>query len=184
MLLLAPLLYWLWEREGADALQRGLRPATIEAIRVGTPAPDFTVPASRAWNRKDFQLSSLKGHPVVLHFWATWCGPCLTELPELLKLADERRKEGFSFVAVAIDPDWATLEAFFQSHPELSPMKDRMVLLLDPEAELAGKYRSSRFPETFLINTGLVMDNKFIGAQAWSDPGMAVYLDSLRSTGR
>jgi cytochrome c biogenesis protein CcmG/thiol:disulfide interchange protein DsbE len=184
LLLLAPLLYWLWEKEGADVLLQSVRPASVEAIRVGTPAPDFQVKAKDVWSRKEFKLSSLRGYPVVLHFWATWCGPCLQELPELLKLADNLRKEGFSFVAIAIDQDWATLENFFRQHPDLAPLKDKMVLLLDPNAEIAAKYGSSRFPETFLINTDQVMDNKFIGAQAWNDPGMAVYLNNLRSTGR
>lgn len=183
LLLAAPLLYWLWESRGVDAIQSGLKPPSkIEAIRVGTSAPDFEVGPEQVLSRKPFRLSTLRGYPVVLHFWATWCGPCLKEIPELLKLAQRIRTEGYSFVTVAIDEDWATIHRFFANHPDLAPLKDHTVMILDPRAEIAGKYRSARFPETFLINDRLVVDNKFIGAQPWNDPGMEVYLKNLRTT--
>lgn len=82
-------------------------------------------------------------------------------------------------MAVAIDQDWATLETFWNRHPELRPIRDRMILVLDPEGEIAKSYGSSRFPETFLINRQLVIDNKFIGAQPWNEPSMTPYLSSV-----
>lgn len=51
-------------------------------------------------------LRSHKGRPVVLHFWATWCGPCLDELPRLARMAQEWRRKGVAFVPVSLDdPD-------------------------------------------------------------------------------
>lgn len=156
-------------------------PLTVSPIRVGTLAPDFSVPAENIWVRKEFQLQSLKGFPVILHFWATWCGPCLQELPELIKLAERLRPEGITFVAVAIDDSWATVEKFFVQYPALQKMTDHMVLVLDPTSSLPNKYGSSRFPETFLINDQMLIDNKFIGAQPWNDPSMEPYLKALRT---
>jgi thiol-disulfide isomerase/thioredoxin len=180
---LAPLVYLFWEWGGAESLLTSVKaPVTVNAVRLGTPAPEVEVPAELTWVRKDFRLSSLRGYPVVLHFWATWCGPCLQELPEMIALAQKLRPEGVSFVAVAIDDSWATVEKFFTQYPALAKMTDHMVLVLDPKSEIAKKYGSSRFPETFLINDQLLMDNKFIGAQPWNDPGMKPYLDALRTT--
>jgi thiol-disulfide isomerase/thioredoxin len=180
---IVPVIYLGWDTIGAKFLTEAVHPpVTVNAIRLGTRAPDFSVPAARLAANKKFRFAELKGFPIVLHFWATWCGPCLQELPELLKLASELRPQGYSFVAVAIDRDWATLEEFFARNPQLRPIRDRMILVLDPDAEIATKYGSSRFPETFLINRDLVIDNKFVGAQPWSDPQMLPYLESLRGT--
>lgn len=181
-LTLIPILYLFWEWGGATALLNAVKPpVTVSAIRVGTESPDFTLPAEKVWSRQDFRFSSLRGYPVVLHFWATWCGPCLQELPELLQLADRLRPLGYSFVAVAVDENWAVLEKFFLQYPHLKPMQDRMVLLLDPNSEIAQKFGSNRFPESFLINDQFFIDNKFVGAQPWNEPGMNLYLENLRT---
>lgn len=179
---IAPLVYLFWEWGGAETLVSSVKaPVTVNAIRLGTSAPDFTAPAERTWVRKQFQLTTLRGFPVVLHFWATWCGPCLQELPEMIQLAERLRPKGVSFVAIAIDDSWATVDTFFRQNPQLKKMTDHMVLVLDPDSSIAKKYGSSRFPETFLINDQLLMDNKFIGAQPWNDPRMQPYLDALRT---
>lgn len=184
-LAVVPVLFLLFDQYGENFINSSLhRNTEVNALRVGTPAPNFSVPAARMASNKKFELHELKGFPVVLHFWATWCGPCLQELPEILKLADTLRPQGFSFVAVAIDRDWATLETFFARHPELASIRDRMILVLDPDSEVANAFGSSRFPETFLINRDLVIDNKFIGAQPWSDARMLPYLESLRAAAK
>jgi len=176
------LLYVFWEWGGATALLEGVKPsATVEARFVGKPAPELKVPAKEIWSKQDFHLSQLRGHPVLLHFWATWCGPCLTELPELLKLAVKLRADGFSVVTVAVDDSWAKLETFFARYPNLSGLKDQTILVLDPEGKIAQKFGSSRFPETFLINDQGLIDNKLIGAQPWNDPQITPYLKRLRA---
>ncbi len=175
------LLYVFWEWGAATFLVDSVHaPQTITVNSVGKPAPDLKIPASEIWSKKDFQLSSLKGHPIVLHFWATWCGPCLGELPELLKLTEKLRAEGFSVVTVAVDDSWAKLETFFARYPNLAGLRDQTILVLDPRGKIAEKFGSSRFPETFLINDQLLIDNKFVGPQPWNDPQMTPYLTRLR----
>lgn len=165
-------------------MQQSVKPSvSVSAIRVGSPAPDLQIPAAQIWAKQNLSLSSLKGYPIVVHFWATWCGPCLTELPDILQLVERLRNKNFSFVAIAEDDSWNTLNSFFLQHPELAPMKDKMILVLDPDGSYAEKFGSSRFPETFLINTAFVIDNKFTGAQPWNAPEMGVYFESLLKPG-
>lgn len=184
LLVIVPALYLIWDKFGAEALQQSVKPPlSVQATPLGSAAPDFKVPPSQTWSKQEFQLHSLKGYPVVLHFWATWCAPCLQELPELLLAAERLRPLGFSFIAVAIDDSWGTLDLFFRQHPELEAMRNKMILILDPQAKIADKYSSKRFPETFLINVGMVMDNKFTGAQPWSAPEMGKYFTNLSNKG-
>ena len=177
------LLYIFWEWGGATALLEQVKPpASVEARFVGKPAPELKVSASEIWSKQDFLLSSLRGHPVLLHFWATWCAPCLAELPELLALSKRLRAEGFSVVTVAVDDSWAKLEAFFARYPNLAELKDQTVLILDPKGQVAETFGSSRFPESFLINAEGLIDNKFIGPQPWNDAQMTPYLERLRAS--
>lgn len=176
------LLYIFWEWGGATVLLEQVHPpANVEARFVGRPAPELKVPAAEIWSKQDFHLSSLRGHPVLLHFWATWCAPCLGELPELLELAKKLRGEGFSVVAVAVDDSWGKLESFFARYPNLAPLKDHVILVLDPQGKIAEKFGSSRFPESFLINAEGLIDNKFIGPQPWNDAQMTPYLSRLKA---
>lgn len=182
---MASLVYFGFNYLGPEAITNAVHPpSNIKPIRLGTTAPDFSVPAELIASNKKFHLHQLKGYPVIVHFWATWCGPCLQELPEILKLSDQLRPQGYSFVAVAIDQDWAVIEEFFLRHPTLRPIRDRMILVLDPDSKIANSFGSSRFPETFLINREMVIDNKFIGAQPWSDPRMLPYLENLRASAK
>lgn len=66
----------------------------------GRPAPDLKLKDLEGQTQK---LSELRGHIVVLNFWATWCGPCQEELPRLSKLADDWSDKNVRFVAVSID---------------------------------------------------------------------------------
>lgn len=180
-LAIAPLTYLFWEGGAADYLVKQVKaPVVAPPLKLGTPAPSLEVPQNQVWSRTTFSLAELKGYPIILHFWATWCGPCLIELPELIALAKKKKLEGFVFITVAVDEDWNKVESFFQTNPTLRELVDHSVLLLDSKSEISLSFASSRFPETFLINQQLVVDNKFVGAQNWLSPMMAPYLDALK----
>ncbi len=176
------ILYVFWEWGAASLLVESVKsPATVNAQFLGSSAPELKIQREHVWSKQDFSLAQVKGHPVILHFWATWCGPCLQELPELIERAKKLRGEGFTILAVAVDESWGKLETFFARYPHLVALRDHAVLVLDPEGKVAEKFGSSRFPETFLINDQLVIDNKLVGPQPWNDASMDPYLKRLRT---
>lgn len=181
--LVSGLIYLAWELSHTDDSPISASSGSVNAARVGTPAVDFTIPANLVGNQNTFQFSSIKGTPIIFHFWATWCGPCVQELPELIELAKKVRPKGYALVAVAVDDDWKTVESFFSRYPKLAGLREVAVLILDPRGTVANLYDVSRFPETLLINHDFVIDNKLIGPQPWLTREMGRYLDRLKPEG-
>ena len=181
LILLPPLIYFALTWGDLESKTNLKAPIGISITRLGYPVPDIRVSADRTLIGKEFQLSSLKGYPVIIHFWATWCAPCIKELPELIKIAEIWRLKGYSFVAIAEDDSWATVEQFL-TKSNLPGFRDHMVMILDPDSKVAARFGTQRYPESYLINDKQIIDNKLMGAQAWLDPGMEKILAGLRTS--
>ena len=75
-------------------------------------APDFTATTAAG---KDIKLSDLKGKVVLVDFWATWCGPCVMEMPHVKALAAKHAKNDFAILGVSLDHERAKLDAFIKA---------------------------------------------------------------------
>lgn len=109
---------------------------------IGAMAPDFTLGSLQ---EGDIQLSNFQGQPVILNFWATWCGPCRLEMPII-----EEYHEQFA-------PDLVVLAVNLQeSKPEVqffaNELDLRFLILLDLEAQVSAQYRVQGLPTTFFID--------------------------------
>lgn len=111
---------------------------------VGGPAPDFEFTPI---DGKTQRLSELRGKPVIVNFFATWCGPCMEELPELdRKIASAYADRGLVVIAVGIDQKPEHVAKFEMS------TKHSCLIVSDPSAEILTKFTSDDvIPQTYLI---------------------------------
>jgi peroxiredoxin len=124
------------------------------APRQGALAPDFSL-----FNLEGEQitLSELRGHPVMINLWATWCAPCRIEMPHIQDRFERYAGEGFLVLAVDFDEP-ADIVADFRD--ELSLTFD---VLLDPGAEVQELYRNRNYPSTFFVDENGVIQVQHIG---------------------
>lgn len=135
--------------------------------QIGRAAGDFTV----SDGGHSIRLSQFRGRVVVLNFWATWCQPCLEELPSLMAL--QRQNPTVQVLAVSIDDDAAAYQDFLKQY-EISLLSAR-----DGSQGANLQFGSVRVPETFIIDRNGTIRRKFIGAQDWTNPEIRSYLSKL-----
>lgn len=122
-------------------------------------AVDFELKDS---DEKVIKLSDYKGKTVVLNFWATWCGPCISEMPEINKVANELKKgDDAVLLAVNIGEDKATVVKY---------LKDNgfdMSVLLDSDMQVAGKYDITAIPTTIVVDKNGKIADTIIGSTSY-----------------
>jgi cytochrome c biogenesis protein CcmG/thiol:disulfide interchange protein DsbE len=111
---------------------------------VGSPAPAFTLPRLDAPG--SVSLASLRGHPVVLNFWASWCVPCKAEARVLEQDWRRYRSQGVRFVGVDYHDLGSDGRTFVSAHGLTFPM------LADGPGSVTGRYGISQVPETYVLD--------------------------------
>jgi len=129
-------------------------------VVAGLPAPNFSFPGL---DGKMVSLADYKGKVVLLNIWATWCPPCVEEMPSMEKLYKELKGENFEILAVSIDASGAKDVAPFMQKYKLS-----FPALLNPKGTIKGLYGAVGIPESFIINKEGIVEKKIIGARDWA----------------
>ncbi len=133
----------------------------------GSAMPDFTVKDAAG---KTLRFTSLKGKPVLVNLWATWCAPCVAELPSLNRLATLR---GGDVKVVTVSQDMAKLES-------VAPFLKAKAPLLDPWLDPEGEWAS--FFDTTILPTSIYYDAqgrevwRYIGPREWDGMGASKLL--------
>jgi cytochrome c biogenesis protein CcmG/thiol:disulfide interchange protein DsbE len=118
-------------------------------------------------------LANLRGKVVVLNFWASWCAPCIEEMPSLEALQHELPQ----IQVVAVDSD----EEFTQYQNYIAQHHIDLMTVFDQKQASNTLYGSFRFPETYIIDKQGVVRRKLIGAQEFTGPEFVSYLKKLAS---
>lgn len=106
----------------------------------------------------------------LVHFWATWCPPCIDEIPSLQRLTlDYADQDNFSVVMIAVDDETPKVTTFLGQGWDM--------VLFDPTWDVAKRYGTDKLPETYLVVRGQVLE-KFVGATNWDDPKIRKLLDT------
>ena len=141
---------------------RGSHPGNINK-----PAPQFVM----GDGTRTVDLSKLRGRVVVLNLWATWCAPCIEELPSLLAL--QKQMPDLAIVAVSMDQDPDVYKRFLVEHHV------DVLTVRDEDQKVNALYGTVQIPETYIIDKQGVLRRKFIGAQVWTSPEITSYLSKM-----
>jgi cytochrome c biogenesis protein CcmG, thiol:disulfide interchange protein DsbE len=146
----------------AIGCERGDHPGNI-----GKPAPQFTI----SDGVQSADLNKLRGRIVVLNLWATWCAPCIEELPSLLAM--QRQNPDIAVVAISLDQDESTYREFLVRH------NVDLVTIRDESGRINSLYGTAQIPETYVIDRDGILRRKFVSAQNWTSPEISEYLKKL-----
>ena len=140
----------------------------------GVDAPAFTLPGL---DGSMVSLADYKGKTVLLNIWATWCPPCVAEMPSMEKLYQELKNEDFEILAVSIDVTGSNEVAPFMKKHSLS-----FPALIDTQGTLKDLYQATGVPESFIIDKDGIIAEKIIGPREWATPDVINYFRNLIQT--
>ncbi len=128
----------------------------IPAPQQGFLAPDFHL---RTFNGESYTLSELRGNPVLINFWASWCPPCRSEMPAIQRVYDEFQDRGFTVLAVntTYQDNLGDAITFAQIRNLTFP------ILLDRDASVTNLYEVRSLPTTFFIDPQGIISDVVVG---------------------
>lgn len=137
----------------ADSMQEHI-------VTAGDTAPRFKVVTDSG---KTLTRSDFGGKVLILNFWATWCPPCIEEIPSLDALQRQYGSQGVVVLAVSVDKNEKTYREFLQR------AKVSFQTARDPEADISASYGTFKYPETYVVDRNGKVVAKYISNQNWMD---------------
>ncbi len=148
-----------------------LNQGRIQPVTVGTVAPDFEVKDLAGGTAR---LSDHRGEVVLVNIWATWCPPCLAEMPSIERLYQEVGDEGFEVMAVSIEAELGLFGLDGMVGGDIQAFADSLGLtfpiLHNPSGSIQRLYRTRLVPESFLVGRDGIIYKKVAGETEWDAP--------------
>lgn len=129
-----------------------------DPIERGSVAPAFTL---ASLDGAPVSLTDLRGHVVLINFWATWCEPCQREMPAMERLYEAQHAAGFELLAVSVGEAPEPVRAFRERLGLTFP------ILLDSDKTTSAAYQTYRFPESYLVDRDGVVVERYVGPRQW-----------------
>lgn len=146
-------------------------PPDTGAPRVGQPLADFALPDLGG---RTVQLASLRGKVVFVNVWATWCQPCIEEMPTIQKLHERLQPRGLTVLAVSLDALGEQVVGPFMRTYQLT-----FPTLLDVKNVVQRLYRTTGVPESFIVDKQGILVEKVIGPRDWAHPQVLALFERL-----
>jgi cytochrome c biogenesis protein CcmG/thiol:disulfide interchange protein DsbE len=144
---------WTWASRDPEGDRAG---RSISAPRAGFPAPDFTLPTAGG---ESLHLADLRGRPVLVNLWASWCLPCRSEMPAMQRVYADYQESGFLILAVnATNQDSREAALAFARENGLT-----FPILLDEEGQVSQRYGLQALPTSFFIDPAGVVREVVVG---------------------
>src|SRR6266567_6808696 len=131
---------------------------TVSSPLIGHPAPDFTLPRLGPSHASTLRLAQLKGAPLVINFWASWCDPCKEEAPLLQQTWKQVQPQGVQFLGIDYEDTRSNALAFLHHYGITYPN------VTDSSGSVAIPYGVAGVPETYFVNRHGVIVQKITGA--------------------
>lgn len=149
-------------------------------VQAGSRLPDYQV---QTLGGEPFSLASLRGEPVLLNVWATWCPPCVREMPALQRVHEQLGPQGLRIVGVSVDSKPGMINAWGRPGGDIQQFVDEYGLtfdiLWDPSGEIETAYALPGLPTTFLIDRKGRVVQKVVGWREWDDPAQLAEIRKL-----
>ena len=149
-------------------------------LDIGSQAPDYQ---ARSLDGDTVALSSFAGEVVVLNVWATWCRPCVIEMPALQRLHEELGDAGLRIVAVSVDAPQGIVGAFGEPGGDVRNFVEEhgltFTVLHDPSAGIERRYQVNGLPTTYVIDRDGRIRSKVMGARDWDEPPLSDQIRQL-----
>jgi thiol-disulfide isomerase/thioredoxin len=143
---------------------------SLQSYPGNTPAPALEL---QDINGKTYALEDYRGKVVVLNFWATWCPPCVEEIPSLGRLQKAFSKDDLHVLSVDIGESKDDIATFLQKVPADFPV------LLNPDGSTVKQWKIVAFPTTFIINRDGIIELAYFGGLEWDNPDVVKQLQSV-----
>ena len=160
---------WATRSPLSEEVQAMLELERIDAPKVELPAADFE---GILLNGQSFRLSDQKGKVVFLNFWATWCSPCLKEMPDMQELQKELGSK-ILVLAVGMGEEPERIKKFQKKH------QFEFQILPDPEMTVTQLYGVRNIPITYLVNTSGIVVGRALGPREWTRPKLLKFFENL-----
>lgn len=141
-------------------------------LAVGDTIPNFTLPLMGG-GTIDYQ-SQLKGKVLIVNYWATWCAPCVEEIPALERLRRQLKGTDIEILTININEGDTS-----ESKALLERSRAQLLTALDPGGKVALTWGTAKLPETYVIAPGGEVVEKIIGAQIWDRGDRVAALKAL-----
>jgi thiol-disulfide isomerase/thioredoxin len=140
-------------------------------------APLFNLPELNPKHATELSrsLQSMRGKWILLHFWASWCTPCLGELTEWIEFGNSFHDEPIQFIAVSTDEN---REDAYKILPA-EKLPAHIHSLIDTTHQTSEQYGTFQFPETYLLNPELKIVTKWVGPQPWNTAPVKEFFEKL-----
>jgi peroxiredoxin len=130
--------------------------ATTNSLAVGQPAPDFSLKTLDG--QSTVTLSELRGKPIILNFWASWCLPCRQEMPALQRAYDAHRADGLTVLAI----NYGAQDSLLEAQSFVKELQLTMPVLSDEESTAGDAYHVLGLPTTYFVDSqGVITRTQF-----------------------
>ncbi|MCU7838780.1 MAG: TlpA family protein disulfide reductase [Candidatus Thiodiazotropha sp. (ex Troendleina suluensis)] len=152
---------------------------TAYAVAIGVwlypnpkPANDFSLPDLTG---KIHQITDYRGKAYILNFWATWCAPCIKEMPALERAAEILQEQEILVLTVNSGETRQEIEKFINKTPINLP------ILLDGNSKVMDKWKVLALPTSYIVDVEGMVVARVVGGQEWDDPSVLTQIRALTS---